>query len=83
MNMIRHDHHSMEANSVAVLAQAMSKDQIASGIWKACPPQRAEGNEQIAIGFLQMRKSPPVPVFRRWIAGHGLRRRAFLLCLID
>jgi len=52
MNMVRHYHGRMEVDPVPVLTHGMPKDQVAGGIRKGRPPQRAESHEQIAIRLL-------------------------------
>ena len=70
VNVIWHYHDSVESNSFSVLAQALSQNQIASRSrqWRQRPC--AEGDEQITVSFLQMRKPSAIPIFRQRHAGH-------------
>ena len=63
--MIRHDHSGIEPNSVFMLAQAVPKNQVTSRPRQRHLRSRAERDEQVAISLLQMRKPPPIPIFRQ------------------
>jgi hypothetical protein len=62
--MIRHGNHSVEENPLAIFAQAVFENQIASCKGQDHPRSSAEGDEQITVGLLQMWQPPSVPIFR-------------------
>src|SRR5271165_5650350 len=62
VHMIRHNHSRVKMDSLRMFAEAMAENQVASLFdeWKS--RAGAEGNEEIGISLLQMRKPPPIPV---------------------
>ncbi len=70
MDMVGHDHDGEKIHSFAVLSETVIEHEVASGSGQGTVSHRAEGDEQIAISFLQMRQAAPVSILGKDGAGH-------------
>jgi len=65
VNMVGHHDSNVEADSPPVFTETMFQNQVAGHGGKRLMRQRTEGDEQVAVGLLQMREPATVSVFSK------------------
>ena len=70
VDMVGHDNDGEKIHSFAMFSETVIEDEVASRGGEGPVSHRAEGDEQITICFLQMRKPAPVSILGEDGAGH-------------